>query len=245
MAGRLILCATEMEVRLFLSRFPNVEKQKMRSGSILFQPAENPEPFPNTNWFCLVTGPGVFNTAMGLSGFLETCTPDVILNTGIAGAYAGSGLVIGDIAVATQEKYLHTGVGNECTKLAPLPFDLIPGASDTKEGGYNLDSEVVETWFESFKEKLDSEKIGFSKGPFLTVSAISQGLEYADVIWNRFSPVMESMEGAAAVHTAQCYGVPFLEIRAASNLAGERDKGKWDFDLALDRVSMICEHFTC
>ncbi|MCG8683249.1 MAG: futalosine hydrolase [Desulfobacterales bacterium] len=232
-------------MRPFLSRFPNVEKQKMRSGSILFQPAENPESCPEANWSCLITGPGVFNTAMGLSAFLETRAPDVILNTGIAGAYAGSGLVVGDIAVAIQEKYLHTGVGNESTKLVPLPFNLIPGVSGTKEGCYNLDSEMVEAWFTYFKEKLDSEKIGLSKGPFLTVSAISQGLEYADVLWNRFSPVMESMEGAAAAHTAESYGVPFLEIRAASNLAGERDKEKWNFDLALDRVSMICEHFVC
>ncbi len=52
---------------------------------------------------------------------------------------------------------------------------------------------------------------------------------------------MEAMEGAAALHVATLYHVPIIEIRAASNFVGERDKDKWDFPLACDRVRQICD----
>ena len=41
--------------------------------------------------------------------------------------------------------------------------------------------------------------------------------------------VIESMEGAALHYVALMERVPFLQIRAVSNYAGERDKRKWNF----------------
>jgi futalosine hydrolase len=52
---------------------------------------------------------------------------------------------------------------------------------------------------------------------------------------------MESMEGAAAFHVAALYDVPIIEIRAASNFVGDRDKDRWDFAVACERVRQICE----
>ena len=77
-------------------------------------------------------------------------------------------------------------------------------------------------------------------GRFLTVSGITWGRERANMLYDRFLPVMESMEGAAAAHVAQCRGIPMIEIRAVSNTAGERDKEKWDFSPALEGVKSIC-----
>jgi futalosine hydrolase len=62
------------------------------------------------------------------------------------------------------------------------------------------------------------------KGPFVTVSAITGSFEKAAALSAAFSPVMESMEGAAAAHVAALYQVPMVEIRAASNRVGDRDK---------------------
>lgn len=36
----------------------------------------------------------------------------------------------------------------------------------------------------------------------------------------------EAMEGAAFAHIARLYKIPMVEIRAASNFVGERDKAK-------------------
>jgi futalosine hydrolase len=58
---------------------------------------------------------------------------------------------------------------------------------------------------------------------------------------------MEAMEGAGAAHVAAHYGLPFLEVRAASNLVGRRDRASWDLDLAFRRatwaVMTILKHF--
>ena len=40
----------------------------------------------------------MFNTALGLGAYLECNTPELILDTGIAGAFEGAGLKPGDIA---------------------------------------------------------------------------------------------------------------------------------------------------
>jgi futalosine hydrolase len=52
---------------------------------------------------------------------------------------------------------------------------------------------------------------------------------------------MESMEGAAAAHVAALYQVPMVEIRAASNRVGDRDKTRWDIPAAVQTVADICD----
>jgi futalosine hydrolase len=51
---------------------------------------------------------------------------------------------------------------------------------------------------------------------------------------------MEAMEGAASAHVAALYHIPMVEVRSASNFVGERDKSKWDLDLAIERLGMVC-----
>ncbi|HCY83795.1 MAG TPA: futalosine hydrolase [Desulfobacteraceae bacterium] len=241
MGGRLILCATAFEMAPFLAQFPSLVKQTWKSGSTSYALPDSET--GKTAWSCLITGPGVFNTATGLAAYLEHHTPELIMDTGFAGAYAMAGIDIGDVAAAVRERYIHTGVGNASTTLSPLPFDLIPGDEDTRSGVYRLTPEPTDVWLNRCGDALSGENCRIVKGDFLTVSAITRGDEAAGKLHQAFSPVMEAMEGAAAVHTAGCYNIPVIEIRAASNLAGERDKAKWDFDLAARRVQNICNRF--
>lgn len=48
-----------------------------------------------------------------------------------------------------------------------------------------------------------------------------------------FSPDVESMEGAAFHYVCLMEDVPFLQLRAVSNYVGERDKSKWQTELAI------------
>ena len=63
---------------------------------------------------------------------------DLVIDVGIAGVFPDAGPVIGDLALAESETYLHTGVGDDL----PLPFDLIPGHNSTRTGLYPLDDKV-------------------------------------------------------------------------------------------------------
>jgi futalosine hydrolase len=52
--------------------------------------------------------------------------------------------------------------------------------------------------------------------------------------------VMEAMEGAACAHIAKLYDIPMIEVRSGSNFVGERNKSKWDVDLAAKQLGWVC-----
>lgn len=122
--------------------------------------------------------------------------------------------------------------------LDPLPFDLVAGQKMTRQGIYTLDTYLAGSSKDLLARSLGCRVI---QGPFITVSSITGSYEKAAALSQAFSPVMESMEGAAAAHVAALYQVPMVEIRAASNRVGERDKIRWDIKTAVQTVADICE----
>ncbi len=236
----LIACATHHEIAPFLKHYPAKTAYTTRTGVRLFSGHIHSKTYQ-----LVVTGPGVFNTAHALTAFLEQETPGLILQTGIAGAFLQSGLGIGDIAVAVQERYVHTGVTQDAVEISPLPFDLIDGQTSTRQGIYPLDNTLTQACYERICQTFQNQRIKIAKGDFITVSAITASKDLADRIHREFSPVMEAMEGAASAHVAQIYRVPFIEARAVSNPVGERDKSKWDIKKAAEQIISICTSVSC
>ena len=253
MSKGLILCATEFEMARFLNQQPGLVKGKTPSGLTLYSGVLDDIPFD-----CIISGPGVFNTAHALTVYLEHTRPTLILDTGIAGVFAslgsgkddaggaagGGGAVssgpmgIGGIGIAAREQYIHTGVGCNTPDASCLPFDLIENQPLTRQGIYPSNPKLIDLYHGIFIRELPGPIV---RGGFITVSFITASPGHAQKIYNQFSPVMEAMEGAAAYHVAALYDVPIIEIRAASNFVGERDKDKWNFSLACDRVSQVCK----
>lgn len=216
----LILCATELEMAPFLEKY---------TGRLA--------PFD-----LLMPGPGVFNTVLGLTRYLEQAKaeglPEYILHTGIAGVFRQSGLGIGDVALADPSRYIHTGVDTGDSLPDPLPFDLIQHRIGTDQGIYTPDAALAGDCMDAVSNRLGRP---IAKGLVLTVSAITGTPQKADQLWNVCSPLMEAMEGAAAAHTAAIYNIPLVEIRAASNWVGDRHKANWDIPKAAQQVARICE----
>jgi futalosine hydrolase len=240
MAGPvLILCATRLEMAVFLDRHPVRRNRDAARNFPIYTGADR-------SWDLALSGPGVFNAARALTACLERCRPKFILQTGIAGVFTGTGLGLGDAAVAVTDTYVHTGVdtgrqpdiSRPQMRLDPLPFDLIPEKELTRQGIYDLDFDLAASCFRVLDRHLGCRVI---QGTFITVSAITGSYGKADALAQTFSPVMESMEGAAAAHVAALYQVPMVEIRAASNQVGERDKNLWDIPAAVNTVADICD----
>ncbi|MFU8768610.1 MAG: futalosine hydrolase [Desulfotignum sp.] len=276
----LILCATRLEMAAFLARH--------RTGPMDGAPGNLDllSGLPKS-WYLVISGPGVFNAARALTVCLERFRPAFIVHTGIAGVFDGTGLGVGDAAVAVTDTYIHTGVDTGCPGsdepgemgpggtrhnqggndsggtrshpgspaprsgqkpltgatrpsmlLEPLPFDLIPGQPDTRRGVYRLDTGLAGSCHRRLTRSLNC-RVG--KGPFVTVSAITGSFEKAAALSDAFSPVMESMEGAAAAHVAALYQVPMVQVRAGANRVGERDKQQWDIETAVHTVADICD----
>jgi len=183
----------------------------------------------------LETGIGCVNTAQALTAFLETHSPQAVLQVGVGGAYRLSGLGVGDLAVAASETYADAGVA---TPDGWRPLDLIgiPVLRTGEEDIYNVipvDTSLA-TKAASALEEMDGLKV--QSGPFATVQQCSGVADLGDVVAERFKAICENMEGAAAAHLAALYGVPFLEVRAISNLVENRDLSKWDLPGAASRV---------
>jgi futalosine hydrolase len=232
----LIVCATIHEMDFFLSAHPPGSKKTTRTGLTVFSGKSH-----HKSYDLMITGPGGFNTAHALTVYLEQSSPDLIVQTGIAGIFKETGFNIGDVAIATTEQDIHVGVGTDSIKNDPLPFDLIETVPLSREGRYSFDENMVQSYYEGLFKELAPKKIGLTKGPFITVSTLTSSFRQARLLFNAFSPVMEAMEGAASTHISALYKVPIIEIRAGSNFVGERDKTKWDMEKAVKNLGSVIE----
>jgi futalosine hydrolase len=198
----------------------------------------------NVNVKLLVSGPGMINTAQALTAMIESERPQLIVDTGCAGAFQQSGLTIGDIAIATQEIDIHSGLESSTDKYIPdeLPFDLLnrPEAINNKISGFKNRYQIHEDLINQACNILQSVTMPLhfqvKKGPFLTVSTITTSDARANALFKKFNPCMEQMEGAAAAHIAAIYDLLFIEIRSASNFVGKRDMDSWNLDLAFQNA---------
>ena len=177
-------------------------------------------------------GVGKINAAAATAVLIELHRPEIVINTGCAGAYLGSGLSIGDLVVASEEVLADEGVivsaGWKDLSYMDLPvvdhdgrkhFNLIPLCMDASEKAVQL---------------ADYHGLFLMRGRFATVSTCSGTRQRGGEMVGRWDVIAENMEGAAVAQVCLRYGVDCLEIRGISNLVEERDMKKWELTLAVE-----------
>ena len=193
-----------------------------------------PQPFalgelfalPSQNVYLAHLGVAKVNTAAGLALLLHTLKPDRVIQFGIAGAFAGAGLDLEQVVVATQETHMDTGVQleNEWGDMAALGFPLTPGHYNT----FRTDADLTRTL---------ADLTGATPCPFGTSETVTGSFARAGQLFKRFGISTESMEGAAAAQVCTALDIPFAELRGVSNVVGERDKEKWRLRGAVEAVN--------
>jgi len=169
-------------------------------------------------------GVGKVRTAAGLTQALAAHRPAAVLQVGVGGAYLGSFLSVGLAMLAEVELELDLGVatGAGWADLASLGVPLLPSAGrETAAGGF-------ETATHAGLTGALARLTGLPRGRFATLDAITADVETGAALQRHFDVAIESMEGAAAAVVTARLEVPFAELRAVSNLVGERDRGRWD-----------------
>jgi futalosine hydrolase len=175
-------------------------------------------------------GMGKTNAAQALTAVLESENAAAVIGFGVGGAYPGSGLDVGSIAVATEETYGDEGVDTPDGWISTegIGIPLLETGSGRIFNRFPLDADLIR----AAGEALRAAELPFRAGGFLTVSSCSgthrRGLELAA----RFGAICETMEGAAYAHVAAVYERPFLEVRGISNHVEDRDLARWRIDAA-------------
>lgn len=181
----------------------------------------------------VVSGVGAVAAALTTQQELMREPFDLAVSAGIGGAYPGSGLNPGDLAISSlmaqadlgavdglpgQEKFLSLetlGLSVQPDQLNAGVFPAWAGAKDLADG-------------------LNSPSLHVRSGPALTLSTVTGSLEVAQHLVARFPGALsEGMEGAGVAHAALHCGVPALEIRGISNPVGPRDRAAWKLGEAL------------
>lgn len=159
----------------------------------------------------LRTGVGPVNAAIALTRFLMENEVEALIACGVGGAYPGSGLEPGAVVCAESETYGDLGADspNGFLDMKALGFPVIAGADPI----YNrLPLDIFPT---------------AHRVPFVTCATCTGTDAAAAALCERTGGMVESMEGAAIVHTARIMGVKVGEVRGISNAVGRRDRAAW------------------
>lgn len=181
---------------------------------------------------CCAGGVGKANAAAAATALIERHRPSLVIVTGCGGAYPGSGLAVGDLAVASDELFADEGVETPNGWL-DLRGMQMPLYTQNNQHYYNT-IPLSRHAAEKAMQLADNHGVRLTRGRFLTVSACSgtkaRGLELS----RRHQAICENMEGAAIALIALRYAIPCLEIRGISNLVEDRDLSAWDLSRALE-----------
>ena len=183
-------------------------------------------------------GIGKVNAARCTQMLIDLYTPDVIVNTGIAGAIAPE-LRIGDVVAAeglVQHDFDLSVIG--------LPKGYMPGEEDrSKPTVFTCDRNLVSA-LEQAAEKIVPEA-NVVRGIIATGDVFVADAALKNEISTLYSAKAAEMEGGAVAQTAFYSGIPFAVMRVMSDQADGAAPESYDaFELRTAKQSaMIAEAF--
>ena len=175
----------------------------------------------------LQSKPGMVALAYRLGIYLQNDRPDLIINAGICGSFDEK-IPPGDVLLVTEDKF--ADLGADSGKGFIDIFEMGLYAKDEfpfQEGVLYADQGTYENLFSAFK-----------KVRGITVNKVSGSQKNIDFLKNKYSPQIETMEGAAFHYVCRNEKLNFAQIRAVSNLVEERNKKKWNIPLAIDNLAI-------
>ena len=170
----------------------------------------------------LITGVGMTRTSYALGKVLSVGKPDLCINAGIAGAFPGK-FEIGDVVHVVR--------------------DSMPEMGATDSDGRHLSLQDMELTEDiSSTDGLINKEAGayhfLPRATGITVNKVHGDIGGITQVQKNFPADIETMESAAFFYCCIKEGVPFLSIRAISNIVEPRDRSKWDIPLAIEKLNI-------
>lgn len=172
----------------------------------------------------LITGIGSMSTSYWLTKTIEKHRPDMMIQAGVAGSFSNS-YPPGSLVLVNEEVTGDLGVeeNNEFKDVFDMGLPQISGPYTGKN--------LVNTQ----EELLQRYNLPLVKA--VTINEITTRAARIQQLQQKYQPVVESMEGAAFHYIALVEKIPYIQLRAVSNMVGERDKLKWKMKEAIDALN--------
>lgn len=159
----------------------------------------------------LLSGIGKVNAAMGTTLLIEKFDPDCIINTGSAGGFS-SELTIGDIVISTEVRHHDvdaTVFGYEYGQVPKMPAAFIPN---------NVLIDMAEKAVQTL------ENVKTVKGLIATGDSFMHKDEHIHAVKEKLPTILAAeMEAAAIAQCCHNFELPFVIIRAISDIAGNNE----------------------
>ena len=187
---------------------------------------------PNGEFEIVVSGVGKTAAAVVTAERLATGPPvPAVVSFGVAGAYPGTALAVGDVVVATEIAIVDEGL-DAGSRFVPFsrPGMEVPGAAWVPTDAALVGRLVVNR----------ARRFAVRSGRMATVS-VCAGTDRLAAERARQGALAESMEGAAVAFAAARRGIPFVEVRGISNLCGLRDGAPFNLAAAIRNAANVLE----
>jgi len=163
----------------------------------------------------LKSGIGKVNAAMTTTILMERFSPTVVINTGSAGGFSPS-LSVGDIVISDQVVHHDVDV---------TAFDYEYGQVPQLPAVFKADESLVR----QTKETITKLDLNYKVGLLATGDSFMNNEKRVNEIKAIFPNMLAAeMEGAAIAQVCYQYEVPFIIIRALSDIAGKHSPITFD-----------------
>ncbi|OWR29962.1 5'-methylthioadenosine/S-adenosylhomocysteine nucleosidase [Saccharibacillus sp. O23] len=180
-------------------------------------------------------GIGKANAAVGAALLADRHRPDLIINSGSAGAFDPS-LAVGDVVVPTT--YVYGDVDATCFGYAWGQMPQMPAAYDIDEAWLGRLRGIAREQAHALPYRIDF-------GLALTLdSFMSDGDRVQGILAQQPETKVSDMEGLAIVEVGQRYGIPVVAVKAVSDIAGHGAESADSFDENVDLAGRHAVQFT-
>ena len=174
----------------------------------------------------LITGVGGISTAWSMKQWLsQNPFPDLAINAGIAGSYSDN-IHVGEVVMTSTDCFADLGIetGDKIITLAEAGL-TDPDKFPFKQGVIRADNKFVN----------EAGKI-LKKVKGITVNTCSGSKVTIERLRKKFNPDIETMESATFFYICSLEKIPFLSVRAISNMVEPGNRKSWNIRLALDNL---------
>jgi adenosylhomocysteine nucleosidase len=197
-----IIGAMDEEIAILLGNM--TDKKEQTIANCLFTEGR----IRGKNVVLLKSGIGKVNASMGTTIMLERFKPSQVINTGSAGGFHDE-LEIGDIVISTE--VVHHDVDATAFEYG---YGQVPGMPLVYEADRSLIDKVMNT--------LEHMELPYKKGLIATGDAFMDDENRVRFVKQKFSGLLAAeMEASAIAQVCYQYNIPFVIIRALSDIAGK------------------------